>query len=75
MAALKKKGGSDGDVIKALEPIADKLVEQALAGEIVHIKELGDRLDGKAAQQVLVGGDGEEPIRQTIEQVIVDAKE
>lgn len=56
--ALEKRAGGDADVISALEPIAEKLVAQALAGEISHVKELGDRLDGKAAQQVLVSGDG-----------------
>lgn len=59
MRSLQKKaGGGDADVLGALEPIADKLVEMALSGEISHVKELGDRLDGKAAQQVLVSGDG-----------------
>ena len=55
MRALAKKG-SEGDVVAALEPIADKLVEMSLAGEISHMKERGDRLDGKAAQQVVLAG-------------------
>ena len=63
------------DPAEFLEPFAGKLKELALAGDMSAMKELFDRIEGKAAQQVLVGGDGEEPIRQTIEQVIVDAKE
>ena len=57
MRALQKRTG-DGDVIAALEPLAEKLVAMALDGEIGHLKELGDRLDGKAAQQIQLGGDG-----------------
>ena len=59
MRALAKKG-AEGDVIAALEPIADKLVEMSLAGEISHMKELGDRLDGKAAQQVVLASPHED---------------
>lgn len=36
---------------KKLERIADALVEAALDGDIQAIKEIGDRLDGKATQQ------------------------
>ena len=61
MLALAKRGG-DEDVVKALEPIADKLVSSALEGDLGHIKELGDRLDGKAAQQVILGSDPNEPL-------------
>lgn len=57
MRALEEQGG-EKDVVDALLPIARKLIEQASEGEISHVKELGDRLDGKAAQQVLVSGDG-----------------
>lgn len=40
------------------------------------VKEFGDRFDGKAPQQIQLGGDPEgEPIRQRIEQVIVDASD
>lgn len=39
-----------------LRMVADKLVEQALAGEGWAIKEIGDRIDGKPAQAVELGG-------------------
>lgn len=34
---------------KALEKLADKLVEEGMAGNVVALKEIGDRLDGKPA--------------------------
>lgn len=40
-----------------LRRIAEKLLDQAEEGNIQAIKELGDRLDGKAAQAI-VGPDG-----------------
>ena len=62
--ALKKK--SRVDQIEALDVIAEKVVETALAGPsyekgdpwLSAIHELADRLDGKPAQQVQIGGDG-----------------
>lgn len=38
--------------ISALDEIATKLIEAAQAGEQWAIKELADRLDGKAVQQI-----------------------
>lgn len=43
----------------ALDDVANKLIDMALSGDIQAIKELGDRLDGKAKQQLTVDGDGE----------------
>lgn len=42
---------------KALKPIAEKLIAMALEGDMQAIKEIGDRLDGKAVQAVS-GEDG-----------------
>lgn len=42
-----------------LRKIADKLIDMAEAGDLAAMKELGDRLDGKAAQSVaLTGAEG-----------------
>ncbi len=41
--------------------MAGRLVEKALAGDVTALKEIGDRLDGKPAQAVELGGkDGED---------------
>lgn len=41
-----------------LRKAAEALVAAAESGDIAALKELGDRIDGKAAQQLLIGGDG-----------------
>lgn len=51
-----------GDRVKALDDCADKLVTAVLAGEQWAIIELGNRLDGKPAQSVTVGGDPDNPL-------------
>jgi len=57
-----------------LRKIAEKLLEKAEEGDISALKELGDRLDGKPAQQVVLSGDEEGgPVRiEAIKMVIVD---
>lgn len=48
--AIKEAGKKDGTT--KLREIADKLVEKAIEGDMQAIKEIADRLDGKAMQQV-----------------------
>ncbi len=43
-----------------LRKIAEKLVENAMDGDIQAIKEVADRLDGKASQAII--GDEESPV-------------
>jgi hypothetical protein len=45
------KGGG-----KYLDTLANKLVKCALEGDIQAMKEIGDRLDGRAAQSLSVSG-------------------
>ena len=47
---------------KRLRDAAEKLLDKAAAGEEWAIKELGDRLDGKAAQAVQLSGDADAPL-------------
>lgn len=56
-----------------LRRIADALLAKAEEGDLGAIKELGDRLDGKAAQSVaLTGAEGGPVLFRRIENVIVD---
>ena len=48
--ALKRREEDDP---KAVEKLADKLVQLAEAGDLGALKELADRLDGKARQQIV----------------------
>lgn len=51
-----------------LRRIAEALLDKAADGDMAAIKELGDRLDGKTAQQIIVQGDeAGGPVRQAIE--------
>lgn len=48
--ALEKRGG--GDKMAALNDLAEKLLAKCDEADMTAIKELGDRLDGKAAQTI-----------------------
>ena len=47
---------------KKLRRAAEQLLDLAAAGEAWAVKELGDRLDGKPAQQLTVAGDAASPL-------------
>ena len=61
------------DQAEALLNVANKLIEMAEEGDMAAIKELGDRLDGKAVQQISgnigVSDLTEEEIDRRIEQL------
>lgn len=52
----------DGGKLNALNLIADQTVKLAVSGEPWAIKEIGDRVDGKAAQSMTVSGDADNPL-------------
>ena len=58
--ALGNRCKSDGQ--KALVKLAEKLLEAVDNGEGWALKELGDRLDGKPAQAINVGGQDGNPV-------------
>lgn len=63
---------SDGAKIRA---IAEKVLALAEAGDMAAVREVGDRLDGKAAQSVaLTGPDGGPMQFEQIVRTIVDPK-
>lgn len=64
--ALAKRG-SRADGIQALDVLAEKLLALAEDGDLGALKELGDRLDGKAVQQSEISGpDGSAIPMQTV---------
>ncbi len=69
LRALDKRGC--GDRLKALDELAEKLIDAVSTGELAALKEFGDRIDGKPAQTI--AGDPENPLNvvQTIERKIV----
>jgi hypothetical protein len=51
---------------------AKALLAKAKDGDVAAIKELGDRLEGKPAQAINVGGQGDNPLVSRIELVSLD---
>lgn len=60
--------------VEALDALAEKLLSLCDEGDLGALKELGDRLEGKAAQAVLVGGDEENPVRHSVVWVLQPVK-
>lgn len=58
---------------KKLRALAERIIERALEGDVTALKEIGDRMDGKAAQ-ALVGPNGGPVQLESIKRVIVDPK-
>lgn len=45
-----------------LDELADALIDSCLEGNLAALQELGNRLDGKPAQSLTVGGDPDQPL-------------
>lgn len=71
LAVYRETKGDDGKMRRRLNAIADKLCKMAEEGDMAAIKEIGERLDGKAPQAVSLGGDEENPIIHRIVREIV----
>lgn len=69
--ALERRKPAD-ERVAAIDELADKLLDQCSAGSLPALQELGNRLDGKAAQSVMLAGDPENPLT-LIERVLVRA--
>lgn len=63
MRALERRQPAD-QRIKAIDELADKLIELVATGDLAALKEFGDRLDGKPAQ-VVIGDADEDPIQHS----------
>ena len=65
-AVNRRLDGEEGKP-KKLERLADALVEAGLKGDISALKEIGDRLEGRAPQAVaLTGEDGGPVVFKTV---------
>ena len=71
MRALEQTGT---DRKKAIDALAAALVEKGLTGDVSALKEIGDRVDGRPAQDLNVGGQEENPIVHEIKRTIVRSK-
>ncbi len=71
--ALANRSKSDAQA--ALVELAEKLILAAEGGDAWALKELGDRIDGKAAQSVTLSGDEDAPLVTRIERVIQNIKD
>ena len=60
LMVVVNRAAEKGKATKKLAKLAEKCVEMGMAGEIAAIKEIGDRLDGRAHQPI-TGGDGGAP--------------
>lgn len=58
--ALDRRAGADR--AKALNDLAEKLLEKCDEGDLGALRELGDRLDGKPAQAIVGGEEGDRPV-------------
>ena len=73
--ALRMELAAAGEDHKSLRKIAKKLISEANKGNMAAMKEIADRMDGKAAQSLTVGGDQDNPLQfEYIERRIVKPK-
>lgn len=70
--ALERRTQSRTDGIKEIDALADKLLDAVASGDLPALKEFGDRMDGKAAQSVTVGGDEDSPLRLMVQAAPLD---
>lgn len=64
-AAIERALGKRSAISKleAIDELAEQLLKACDKGDIAALRELGDRLDGKPAQQLIHSGDVENPVR------------
>lgn len=61
--ALEKRGTSR---LEALDNLAEKLLAKCDEGDMSALRELGDRIDGKAAQAINVSGEDGGPLKGSL---------
>lgn len=67
MLALEREvAGSDGKPTKRITVIAEKLAAKAAEGDMIAIKEVFDRTEGKATQAIEASGPDGAPVAVTL---------
>lgn len=69
--AIAKRSKVEGQL--AIDDLAEKLLLACDKGEIGALRELGDRLEGRPAQALTIGGDAGSPLEHKMEVVLVRA--
>ena len=74
--ALRIEIAEAGSDPKRLREIARAMIDKAISGDVPAANFIADRLDGKPAQAIVGGDDGDNPVNvlHRIENVIVDPK-
>lgn len=68
-AVARKMGG---DLNHGLDKLAEKLIDAVESGDLQALKEFGDRMDGKPAQAIVGGDEGDNPVR-TVSEIVIRA--
>lgn len=63
MRALDRRTAIRTDGTLEIDALADRLLDLVASGELNALKEFGDRLDGKPAQAIVGGDEGDNPIK------------
>jgi len=66
--ALDQKTRLEGK--EALDTLAMELIKKCEEGDLSALKEFGDRIEGKSAQSINVGGQADNPLK-TINEVLI----
>lgn len=70
--ALDRRTQSRVDGKKEIDALAEKLLDLVADGDLPALKEFGDRIDGKPAQAIVGGDEGDNPVR-TLNEIIIRA--
>jgi hypothetical protein len=61
--ALERRSASRTDGKREIDALAEQLLNLVAAGDLGALKEFGDRIDGKPAQAIIGGEDGDPAIK------------
>lgn len=61
--AVMRTVEGDPENKKKIDALAERIVSAGLDGDMAALKEIGDRLEGKAAQSVTLLGDEDNPVQ------------